>query len=318
MRVTRSARERGVAVSYPRNPALPRPPTLVAIVSLQLPGTWLTPWLAQHFAYFSTEEWEQWLSQGLVHRNGKPAAAGDPIVAGDRIESFVVGADAAQLPALLYADADCVVVNKAPGMVCATTSALPGRTFARSLAATLGCAELHFVHRLDRGTSGALLLARHAASMAALQEQFRARRVGKQYLATVVGAVPAQAFSCSLPIGKHHDSRVRSRMLAAPTAHAARPAHTDFTLLATEAGTSLLRAVPHTGRTHQIRAHLEACGLRLVNDPLYGAPDEHYLNHLHQGWPALHSEALDFITPGGEPLTCSAPLPPGFPLAHRH
>jgi 23S rRNA pseudouridine1911/1915/1917 synthase len=165
------------------------------------------------------------------------------------------------------------------------------------------------VHRLDRETSGAMVVARNDRAHEHLAEQFRSRNVRKIYLALVHGKMPRDSGSITLPISR--DPRRRTRMTA--RAAKGRHARTDWRVIARLDRCTLVEAALHTGRTHQIRAHLAAIGHPVVGDTLYGAPRE-----LHAGGRRLpllernflHAARLGFAHPStGEWVEVRAPLP---------
>jgi 23S rRNA pseudouridine1911/1915/1917 synthase len=217
---------------------------------------------------------------------------------------------------ILYDDADIVVINKPPGLV-----VHPGAGHARG---TLVHALLHhvsglsgiggrdrpgIVHRLDRGTSGVMVIAKHDAAHRAVARQFHDRQVGKEYVALVWGTVRAGT-TFDQPIGR--DRRHRQRMSS--RARRARPAVTRVIESTPLGGVSLLRLAIATGRTHQIRVHLAESGHPVVGDDLYGGarrqppPGLRVLARLER--PFLHAARLTLAHPAdGRPLSFEAPLP---------
>ncbi|MBL8731802.1 MAG: RluA family pseudouridine synthase [Planctomycetes bacterium] len=187
--------------------------------------------------------------------------------------------------------------------------------------------DLHPVHRLDRETSGLVILARTLPARQHLQAQFAAGSVRKVYHAVVRGRVAAD-FVVDLPIGHATQSRITLRRLAGPGAREARPATTRFQVLQHGRQHTLLACLPATGRTHQIRAHLEAAGHPLLGDKLYGRPDDDYLAFIARvktggdaravppGEPdrqLLHAAELTFVHPDdGNLRTFTAPTPDEF------
>jgi 23S rRNA pseudouridine1911/1915/1917 synthase len=160
------------------------------------------------------------------------------------------------------------------------------------------------VHRLDRGTSGVMVAAKHDAAHRALAAQFREHSIERVYLALVRGLPAADAGRVDRAIGRH--PRDRKRM----SVHArhGREARTAWRVRRrfAAAGRSWLELRPETGRTHQIRVHLAAAGMPIEGDAVYGRDREHRLER-----PALHASVLGFTHPrSGERLRLEAPLPP--------
>ena len=217
---------------------------------------------------------------------------------------------------VLYQDADLIVVNKPAGMV-----VHPGAGHERG---TLVNALLHhvtdlsgiggelrpgIVHRLDKGTSGVMVVAKHDAAHQELARQFHDREVEKQYIALVWGLVQ-QRKRIDIPIGRDpvHREKISTR------ARRARSAITRVTWARHIPGLSLIRVAIATGRTHQIRVHLSAIGHPIVGDSLYGGVHRRVphavraVQHLER--PFLHAERLEFRQPRtGERLEFTAPLP---------
>jgi 23S rRNA pseudouridine1911/1915/1917 synthase len=157
------------------------------------------------------------------------------------------------------------------------------------------------VHRLDRDTSGLLVLARHEQAHAALKEMIRAREVLREYLALVEGRPPARSGTIDAPIGR--DRRLRTRM--SPDTDDPREAVTHFETERLLEDATLLRVRLETGRTHQIRAHLLAIGHPVCGDPEYGCAGLHGLSRQF-----LHACRLAFDHPvTGEAMEITSPLP---------
>ncbi len=157
------------------------------------------------------------------------------------------------------------------------------------------------VHRLDRDTSGLMVVARSEEVHRLLQAALRKRLITREYLALVEGAPPARTGTIEAPIGR--DPRVRTRMAVGGAG--AREARTHFTLERRLGGVSLLRLSLDTGRTHQIRVHMRAIGHPVCGDPDYGTPGMLGLKRQF-----LHAARLSFEHPiTGEPIDVSSPLP---------
>ncbi|HMD57278.1 MAG TPA: RluA family pseudouridine synthase [Solirubrobacteraceae bacterium] len=170
---------------------------------------------------------------------------------------------------IAYEDEHLLVIDKGPGLVVHPARGHPERTLAQLLGPLLAGGEqarAGIVHRLDRDTSGLLVLARSEEAHRLLQRALAERRIEREYLALIEGRPPARTGTIEAPIGR--DPRVRTRMAVGGAG--AREARTHFTLERALAGTSLLRLRLETGRTHQIRVHLQAIGHPVAGDPDYG------------------------------------------------
>jgi 23S rRNA pseudouridine1911/1915/1917 synthase len=207
---------------------------------------------------------------------------------------------------VVYEDEHLLVIEKPAGLVVHPASGHAGETLVHRLA-RLGAAggdpeRPGIVHRLDRDTSGLILVARSDAAYGRLVAEIRERRVERRYLALVRGAPRSRTGRIDAPIGRDRGDRTR-RSLDTETP---REAVTWFELRERVGERSLLEARLETGRTHQIRVHLEAIGLPVSGDPVYGAKGDLGLERQF-----LHAHALAFEHPlTGERLAFESPLPP--------
>jgi 23S rRNA pseudouridine955/2504/2580 synthase len=255
---------------------------------------------------------------GQVRVNGKRAKADSRLAAGDdiRLPPFATpattGAPAA-VPtwvstALLHEDDYLMVLNKPQGIAC------QGGTGQKSSLDTLlkgwPSGSPRLVHRLDKETSGVLILAKSREMAADLADLFHNQRIEKTYLALTVLPPPKDKGQISAPLARGEEHR----MVVADDGDAAL---TFYTLLGRKGRACLLEIEPKTGRTHQIRAHLAHIGAPIQGDPLYSEKPrwiEGCAPRLH-----LHAQKIRFIHPGtGEPLEIEAPLPGLFAASLAH
>ncbi len=270
--------------------------------------------------------------EGRVRLGGRPAKASARLRGGEPLELELPppepsGAVPQDLPlSVLHEDRDVVVLDKAAGMVVHPARGAPHSTVVNALLHRLRSGaelpRLGLVHRLDKDTSGCLVVARTEEALAALQAQWKGRTVEKVYLALCHGAL-APAGRLDTPYGRHPRDRTR---YTSRGAHARR-AVTDWrTLEAFDgragAGASLAEVTLHTGRTHQIRVHLSEAGHPLLADATYGGtrrearlPPESPVRRAAAaiGRQALHAARLAFDHPRtGRRVTVEAPLPEEF------
>jgi 23S rRNA pseudouridine1911/1915/1917 synthase len=216
------------------------------------------------------------IADGRVRVNGVPVVKSRSVQAGQKIAVLVpperaaatISHEQSDVP-LVYEDEYIVVVDKPAGMVVHPAPGHHGVTLVEALGGrTAGGPEDRpgVVHRLDRDTSGLLVLARSDAALRTLQAALSERRVKREYLALVQGTPPAHAGTIDAPIGR--DPRDRTRM--AVDGDTPRTATTHFKVLEHLGLTTFLAVTLDTGRTHQIRVHLEAIGHPVVGDPTYG------------------------------------------------
>ena len=205
---------------------------------------------------------------------------------------------------IAYEDQYLLVVDKAPGVVVHPARGHGEGTLAQLLAASAAGGDPEragIVHRLDRDTSGLLVVSRSERAHRRLQAALRRRLIEREYLALVRGQPPARSGTIEAPIGR--DPRVRTRMTVGGAQ--SREARTHFTLERALADTSLLRLRLDTGRTHQIRVHLRAIGHPVCGDPEYGTAGMLGLTRQF-----LHAARLAFDHPfTGERVDVLSPLP---------
>jgi 23S rRNA pseudouridine1911/1915/1917 synthase len=285
-------------------------------------GRRLDLFLAQRVPELSRTRIQELIREGHVRVDGKMARASHRVAAGERIEVEVLPRPALEaapedLPLdLLLVDNDFVIVNKPAGMVVHASAGHARGTLVNALLHRLGklsgaggALRPGIVHRLDKETSGALVVARNDKAHEHIAEQFRSRNVRKIYLALVHGKMPRDSGTITLPISR--DPRRRTRMTARESK--GRHARTDWRVIARLDRCTLVEAALHTGRTHQIRAHFAAVGHPVVGDTLYGAPRG--LRAGARNFPLLernflHASRIGFSHPSsGAWVEVRAPLP---------
>ncbi|HVW48775.1 MAG TPA: RluA family pseudouridine synthase [Solirubrobacterales bacterium] len=205
---------------------------------------------------------------------------------------------------IVHLDEDLAVIDKPVGLVVHPAPSHTGPTVVSALGDLLGGGDPErpgIVHRLDKETSGLMVVARNPETLAALQEAVRERRVERRYLALAGGRLASRTGTIDAPIGRA--SRRRTRMAVAGAA--SRAARTHFEVLELLPRESYVEARLETGRTHQIRAHFAAIGHPLVGDVTYGGAPRHGLDRQF-----LHAHRLAFTHPRtGAPLDFRSPLP---------
>ncbi|HSN74490.1 MAG TPA: RluA family pseudouridine synthase [Anaerolineae bacterium] len=308
--------------------------------SVEQGGERLDRFLAQQLADASRVEVQRWIKEERVTVNGRPGKASAKLATGNvvallrpaRIEAQIVPEQVAL--AVVYEDADLLVVNKPAGMVVHPAPGHVRGTLVNALLgldsslARVGASEKDaifsekmasfsdlragIVHRLDRETSGLLLVARNDAAFARLQRQFKSRRVQKTYLALVEGVLDVPGGRIEAPVAR--DPAHRQRMAVLSENRGGRKAATAFRVLDSYVSTmsqqryefSLLEVDLLTGRTHQIRVHMAFIKHPVVGDRIYGRRKQ----RIPCPRQFLHAARLVFTQPStGEPVEVEAPLP---------
>jgi 23S rRNA pseudouridine1911/1915/1917 synthase len=287
-------------------------------VSKESAGKRLDQALQEVLPQFSRARLQQWIRGGHVRVNGSASRPSQPLREGDRVEVEPqdlppLRARAESIPLeILYEDEDLVAIDKPAGMVVHSGAGAHSGTLVNALLARFSAlsslgGEMRpgIVHRLDRHTSGVLLVAKNDAAHRALSAQFASRTVKKTYLALVHGAVRQERGRVEKPITR--DPRRRIRMTA--RLGTGREASTEYRVLRRWEKFTLLEVKIGTGRTHQIRVHLASLGHPVVGDALYGAPSS-IQNRPPLGRYFLHAHRIEFQQPRtGLLVEIESPLP---------
>ena len=206
----------------------------------------------------------------------------------------------------VYEDEDLLLINKQPGLVVHPTKGNPSGTCANALMYRMNETGEHFkvrfVNRLDRDTSGILVIAKNSFAQNEITKQMKSNQVEKRYIAIVEGVIPEDNGTVDAPIGRPDPDDVRRGVMAG-----GHPSVTHYKVISRypESGFTLIELVLETGRTHQIRVHMAHIGYPLLSDHLYGTERPEII-----GRQALHSASLDFIHPvSAKHVHVEAPLP---------
>ncbi len=275
------------------------------------------------------------IAAGMVRVDGRPGRDAQRVPPG--AEVLVEGLPRPEPPSLepqpiplrvVYEDDQLAVIDKPRGLVVHPAAGNPKGTLVNALLARYGSLEsdgdddpdaaapgsLEFgadvrpgiVHRLDKDTTGLLVVARTTIAGASLRRQIAMRQMSRQYLALVRGAPPAR-FTVDAPIGRSPDRR---RMAVVQQGRSARSHAVRLEVFQGDPPYALLEVRLETGRTHQIRVHMAFSGYPLACDPVYGRPAIDAAAGVHLTGQALHAYRLEFAHPiGGQPLTFEAPMP---------
>ncbi len=282
--------------------------------------------LVELFPEYSRSRLQQWLKQGLITLDDRPAKSKEWVYGGERIvfqQQQALAAlpeqswSAQSLPlAIVYEDDSLLVIDKPAGLVVHPGAGTPDGTLVNALlhhAPELeALPRAGVVHRLDKDTTGLLVVARTLTAHAALVKQLQERRFERQYLAVVTGVLTGGGV-VDAPIGRHPRQRTRMAVVAS-----GKPARTHYRIEQRFRGHTLLALRLESGRTHQIRVHMSHKHHPIVGDPVYGgrmripAGCSPGLRELLQGFPrqALHARSLGLAHPvSGEPMSWESPCP---------
>ncbi|HEU5187682.1 MAG TPA: RluA family pseudouridine synthase [Candidatus Saccharimonadales bacterium] len=253
---------------------------------------------------YSRSFWQKLCEQEQVSVNGKPAKSSIKLTQGNQITVILPEKKdfSEQTLPILYQDNDVIVLNKPAGILTHAKGALSNEftvgEFMCSHSSDNQGNRPGIVHRLDRGTSGVIIAAKTPEAKRWLQKQFATRKVKKTYTALVQGYPKEPNATLDLPIGRN--PKKPQTFKVTPNG---KPAQTDYAVVKTFKNNTLVELKPLTGRTHQLRVHMQYLGCPIVGDPLYGKPNE-VLGRMF-----LHAASLELTLPNRERRVFKAPLP---------
>ncbi|MGC9522164.1 MAG: RluA family pseudouridine synthase [Anaerolineae bacterium] len=291
----------------------------VRVLEVEADGERVDRYVADRLSALSRTAVQRLIDEGQITVDGERIQTSHRLRAGERIVVHIPAPEPVELQPepipldVLYEDADLIVVNKPAGMVIHPGAGHRSGTLVNAILAH--CPDLTgvggeirpgIVHRLDKETSGVIVIAKHDRALRALQRQFKRRTVEKRYTALAVGCVPQEQGLIEAPIARHRHHRRRMAVRAG-----GKMARTRWRVLGRYRGAAdrtytLLDLKLLTGRTHQIRVHLSWLGYPVAGDAVYGPA---YVSELAPRQ-FLHARVLGFEHPGtGEPMQFTAPLP---------
>lgn len=272
--------------------------------------------LSQELANYSRSQIQQWLKDERVMVNGTTVKANYKVKAGDQVtitvpEPTVLELTPENIPLeIVYEDEDVAVVNKPQGMVVHPSAGHPNGTLVnallfhmQNLSSINDVIRPGIVHRIDKDTSGLLMIAKNDFAHESLAKQLKEKTSLRKYVALVHGVIPHEKGVIDAPIGRSKTDRKMQAVI-----EEGKPAVTHFQVLERFADFTLVELQLETGRTHQIRVHMKYIGYPLAGDPVYGPKKT-----LPGKGQFLHAQVLGFEHPRtGEFLTFTAPLPEVF------
>ncbi|MFC2075280.1 RluA family pseudouridine synthase [Bdellovibrionota bacterium] len=293
----------------------------------------LDKWLAEQLPDVSRSQVQRLIEKGYVKVNNRPAKGSYRVVTNDQVEVTLPEPEAWYVEPeegpveVVFEDDDLILVNKQPGLVVHPAPGHKAGTLVnfllahcKKLSGVGGVLRPGVVHRLDQGTSGLLVFAKNDRAHRSLAEQFHEHSITREYIAIVFGQVSPDEGVIEASIGRSPSDR--KKMATVPSG---KHAITHWKVLGHFPQLSLLRLTLQTGRTHQIRVHLNSKGWSVVGDPAYGGSEKRLktltntrvsaalkkINH-----PLLHAERLAFVHPGtGERLDFKIEPPEDFQKA---
>ena len=289
-------------------------------LAVDKPGVRLDKYVAEQCPELSRTQVQKLIGDGYIKVNNHIARAGLKLNVGDRLTIVLPPpTPSSLLPEdiplkILYEDDDVLVIDKPAGLTVHPAPGHPSQTLVNAILSHLSSLpdtgdwqRPGIVHRLDKDTSGVMLVAKNSAAHQNLTDQFKNRLVTKAYLVLVKGHLTPKEGIIEAPIGR--DRRHRERM-AVVTEDRGREARTQYHVIEYIDGYTLLEVRPETGRTHQIRVHLGAIGYPVVGDKIYGVKSAHLARQF------VHASRLGFHLPStGNYVEYTADLPPDLEQA---
>ncbi len=281
-------------------------------LTVDSPGSRLDTYVAEQ-CQISRAYAQKLIDDGQVTINGQHAKASHRLDAGDRVVATIpppspISLTAEDIPLkVVYEDSDTIVVDKPAGLLVHPAAGQYTGTLVNALLARCpdlgvidGSVRPGIVHRLDKDTSGLMVVAKNNASQASLSRQIKQRSITKGYLALVTGHLAPEQGAIEAPIGRHPHNRKRMAVVTG-----GREARTRYQVIKYLNGYTLLEVMPETGRTHQIRVHFSAIGHPVFGDPVYGKKSPLLERQF------LHAHRLGFKLPSsGEYVEFRSELPP--------
>ncbi len=276
------------------------------------PGFRLDKFVAEQVAEISRSQAQKLIEDGFVTINDQPQKASYKVIAGDRVRVKIPPPSPSHLLPLkidvpiIYEDDDVLVVDKPAGLTVHPAPGYKGPTLINAVLSHLykfdpDIPRPGIVHRLDKDTSGVMVVARHPSALVKIASQFKEHTVRKVYLALVHGKLTPEHGIIEAPIGRDNIDRTK---MAISTENRGRKARTQYKVLRYFGDNTLLEAMPETGRTHQIRVHLAAVGHAIIGDAVYGKKSPLL------GRQFLHAHKLGFNLPSsGQRVEFESPLP---------
>ncbi|GAA0489253.1 RluA family pseudouridine synthase [Alkalibacterium sp. m-11] len=276
----------------------------------------LDKFLADQLPDHSRSQIQGWIKDEQVTVNSEPSKANyklqqDDVIALSIPEPVEIDAQPEDIAIdIVYEDKDVVVINKPQGMVVHPSLGHEGGTLVnallyhiKDLSGINGKIRPGIVHRIDKDTSGLLMVAKNDVAHEKLAEQLQDKTAGREYIGLVHGVIQNDRGTIDAPIGRDPKNRKKYKVV-----ENGKPSVTHFEVIERFNDFTLLKLNLETGRTHQIRVHLEYIGYRMAGDPLYGPRKT-----LEGPGQFLHAASLQFVHPTtGERLSFSAPLPESF------
>jgi len=281
-------------------------------------GARLDKYVCHQLPELSRTRVQKLIAEGYITVNDQVAKPGLRLNIGDRLRVIIPPTPPSRLVPetmplnILYEDDDLLVVDKPAGLAVHPAPGHPSHTLVNALLSHFPhLADISdslrpgIVHRLDRDTSGVMLVAKNSLAQADLAEQFKARSVAKAYLVLVKGQLTPENGIIEAAIGRDPRNRKRMAVVAG-----GREARTEYRVVKYIGDYTLLEVMPETGRTHQIRVHLSAIGYPVVGDKVYGVKSPHLSRQF------MHASRLGFKLPSsGEYVEFKSELPPDLAQA---